>query len=83
MTEQATRDALSAAAKEWMKAAAAVSRWRQDHIAFWWTESGEPPPPEPKVLTRQAIDEYNQLKLAEQEAQEEFFRISRDILSPS
>jgi hypothetical protein len=55
----------------------------QEHVAFWWPESGEPGPPEAKAVTQEAWDEYKRLRLAEEKAQEEFARINRVLLRGS
>jgi hypothetical protein len=83
MSEKATREALATAARKWVKAAEACNRWMQEHVASSWPASGEPAPPEPKHVTRKARDEYQRLRLAEQEAEEEFFRISGALLGRS
>lgn len=83
MSEEFTMRDLEAAARKWVQASEAVRRWRDEHIAFWWPDSGEPPPPEPKPVTRQALDEGKRLVEEERKAHEEFDRVNRGLLGLS
>jgi 1,2-phenylacetyl-CoA epoxidase catalytic subunit len=83
MSEEAARKALASSARKWVKATEAKTQWMQDHIAFWWPESGEPAPPEPKLVTQAALDEYERLTLEEQEAKQQFARATRELLGRS
>lgn len=79
MSEEISMEALGAAAQEWIEASEAVHRWKQEHMAFWWPESQEPPAA-PKVVTQEALDQLERLRLEEQKAQDRFNRINRGLL---
>jgi len=80
MSEDARRKEFAAATREWVEKSQALTRWYQEHIAFWWPESGASPPPEPKVVNREAMDELERLRADEQKAKEKWARINRKLL---
>lgn len=82
MSEKPSREEFEAATRRWVEAAEAVRRWREEHVALWWAESDEPPPAEPKVVTKDALAEGQRLRQEEEEAHEEWERINRAYLDP-
>ncbi len=83
MSEEFTTDDLAAATQEWVEAAEACRRWRGEHITCRWPESGESPPPEPKVVTRQSLDEYQRLLVAEEKAYDRWRKVNGGLLGMS
>ena len=80
--EQGTLEELKAATREWVEAAEEVRKWRERHFAFWWTESEEEPP-EPEVVTREALAELERLQLKEREARDKWAKVNRALLGRS
>ena len=60
-----------------------LRRWYEEHFASWWPKSGQSPPPEPKVVDREAMDELERLRAEERKAQEKWARLNRDLLGLS
>jgi hypothetical protein len=80
MSQDAKRKEFAAATRDWVEKSRALNHWYEEHIAFWWPESGQPAPPEPKVVNREALDELEKLRADEQKAKDKWARINRQLL---
>lgn len=74
MAEKVSRKDYISALRAYLDARGAANAFLAEHVAWSWLESGESPP-EPKVLTRKALDEFHTLKAKEEQAYKELDRI--------
>lgn len=79
MSEEFTIEDVEAATREWVEACEACRRWRGEYIPTFWAESGESPPPEPRVVTKEARAEAQRLELKRQKAYERWARVCRGL----
>jgi hypothetical protein len=80
MSQDAKRKEFTAATRDWVEKSLALRCWYDQHFASWWPESGDSPPPEPKVVGREAMSELAKLRADEQKAHENWARLNRQLL---
>ena len=80
MSQDAKMKEFAAATRDWVEKSRALHHWYGEHISFWWQESGQPPPPEPKPVNHEAMDELDKLRADEQRAKEKWASINRELL---
>jgi hypothetical protein len=80
VSEDEIRKQFAAATTDWVEKSQAVTRWYQQHFGSLWPESGESPPPQPKFVNREALDELERLRADEEKAHQKWARINRQLL---
>jgi len=83
VSQDAKRKEFAAATRDWVQKGEDLRRWYEEHFASWWPKSGQSPPPEPKVVDREAMDELERLRAEERKAQEKWARLNGDLLDLS
>jgi hypothetical protein len=74
MTNRVSREHLISAFRNFWEARSTVNAFLAEHMAWFWTESQEPPP-EPKAWTQEALEDLESLEAREQEVYEEWLRV--------
>ena len=82
MTNRGSREDVISAFQNYWQARSAVNAFFEEHIAWFWPESEEPPP-KPKPWTQETLEELESLEARKQEAYEEWVRVHQALLAGS